>query len=587
MKLDKRLLHETGSIQQYLGLTIGIGGLGGVLIILQAFCLTQIIDNVFLAGRNLNTVALFLVGWLALSVARAGLNWFSEITANRAAGQVKKQLRQRLFQHLFRLEPAYSQTERSGELSNTTIDGIESLDAYFSQYLPQMFIAALVPALMLAVVAWNDWLSGLILLLTAPILVIFMILIGKLAQAKTQRQWQTLSLLSAHFLDVLQGLTTLKLFGRSQKQIEIVERVSERFRQITLEVLRIAFLSALVMEFGATISVAIVAVEIGFRLLYSQIEFQTAFFVLLLAPEFYLPLRALGARFHASMAGGEAAQRVYEILDTKPETKTLEPPAPATTTITNFKASGSIINSIPNLTNSSIYFENVSCTYAKDTRPALENISFSIEPNQKVALVGPSGSGKSTIASLLLRFVEPSAGQIRIGGQALASFELATWRNQIAWVPQRPYLFNATVADNIRLGQPNTSLPQMIAAAQAAHAHEFIIALPQAYNTIIGERGTRLSGGQAQRLSLARAFLKDAPLLILDEATSNLDPATQALVVASLERFMLDRSVLMIAHRLETIGNADKIITLSHGQLVPKQAWEFDKFNQLATSKLN
>jgi ATP-binding cassette subfamily C protein CydCD len=536
-------------------LTIGAGLLAGALAVGQAGCLSRTVSLVFLQARSLGEVQPLLLGLLVLGLARAGLTWGSEVTAQRVAAHVKTRLREQLVAHLLELGPIYTSGERcnrgdySGELVTTLTEGIEALDAYFSQYLPQLALAALVPLTILVFVFPLDLLSGLVLLLTAPLIPLFMALIGSLAEALSRRQWETLGRLGAHFLDVLQGLTTLKLFGQSRAQAHIIACITNQHRQATMGVLRVAFLSALVLEWVATLSTAVVAVQLGLRLLYGAVSFEQAFFVLILAPEFYLPLRTLGARFHARTAALTAAQRVFQIANRQSQ-------------IANRKFQ------IPNLTPLIIRFEEVGYTYSEEEHPALSGVSFTIEPGQRVALVGPSGGGKSTAANLLLRFIEPGRGRITVNGTPLGDVPGDAWRKLVAWVPQQPYLFNATVVDNIRLARPGAGLDEVTQAARLAHAHEFIQALPQGYDTPIGEHGARLSGGQAQRLALARAFLKDAPLLVLDEATSSLDPEHEAAIQYSVERLMQGRSVLVIAHRLVTVHRADRIVVLEKGKVV-------------------
>lgn len=556
MKFDTRLLQASGTLRGYLVVTVGLSLLAGALTIAQAYVLSRIIDAVFLGGQGLAAVQGGVLSLAAVTGGRAVLAWGSDVAAGRAAGRAKRTLRDRLVAHLLALGPQWTRGERSGELSTAVTEGIESLDAYFSQYLPQLFLVLLVPLLIMASVFSVDLLSGVVLLVTAPLLPIFMILVGKLAEAQTARQWRVLSQLSAHFLDVLQGLTTLKLFGRSGLQRATIRRISERYRDATMGVLRVAFLSALVLEIGATISTAIIAVEIGLRLLYGQIAFAPALFVLLLAPEFYMPFRALGARFHAAMGGGVAAGRLFAILD-------LPVPAPAPAPV------------LPDLATVPIRFDAVSYAYAPRPGapvaappPALDALTFTLAPGERMALVGPSGAGKSTVAGLLLRFLEPTAGQVWVGAQPLAAIPAAAWRTQVAWVPQHPYLFHGTVAENIRLGRPQATWAEVARAAEVAHAAAFIAALPQGYDTMIGERGARLSAGQAQRIGLARAFLKNAPLLILDEATAHLDPEHESLIMEAMARLMEGRSVLLIAHRLGTAARADRVLVLDGGRLV-------------------
>jgi ATP-binding cassette subfamily C protein CydD len=552
MKLDRRLLGQAQAARRDLALTIGLGTLAGVVVVGQAWLLSRVVSGVFLEGQSLAQVGALLFALLVLSLVRAALAWGSEVTAHRVAGQVKRDLQSRLAAHLLALGPAYARGERSGELTNTAVEGVEALDAYLSQYLPQLALAALVPLTVLIFVTPLDWVSGLVLLLTAPLIPIFMVLIGNAADALTRRQWTSLSRMSAHFLDVLQGLATLKLLGRSREQFRTIAAISDQFRQATMGVLRVAFLSALVLEMVSTISTAVVAVQIGLRLLYGHLSFEQGFFVLLLAPEFYLPLRMLGTRFHAGMAGVAAAQRIFEVLQ-----------VPAPVPPTRGKVAGEDLPS-----RLDIQFSDVHYAYEDGRRPALRGLSFHIDHGEKVALVGPSGAGKSTVAYLLLRFLEPDRGAIAVGGRPLPDLAPPLWRERVAWVPQDPYLFHGTVAENMRMARPAASPDEVAWAARQAHAEAFIEALPQGYDTVIGERGARLSGGEAQRLALARAFLKDAPLLILDEATANLDPEIEDLVRGAMERLLRGRTALIIAHRLTTVRRADRILAMAEGRIV-------------------
>jgi ATP-binding cassette subfamily C protein CydD len=550
MNIDKRLLRQMRASRAALALTVLIGLAGGLALVLQARTLSAVISRVFLGGQTLPGVAPLLLLMLLLVGLRAVLTWAGETAAYHVAGQVKTDLRERLYAHLLALGPAYTRGERSGELVNTALEGVEALDAYFGQYLPQLCLAGLVPLSILILVFPRDFVSGLVLLLTAPLIPVFMLLIGSLASVLTRRQYGALSRMSAHFLDVLQGLTTLKVFGRSRAQIAIIGQISDQFRRTTLDVLRVAFLSALVLEMVATLSTAIIAVEIGLRLLAGQLEFEQAFFVLILAPEFYLPLRLLGTRFHVGVAGVTAAQRIFEVLET---------PVP----------DGGLARELPgDVRQADIRFEQVRFAYAPGARPALDGVTFSIPAGQRTALVGPSGAGKSTVIQLLLRFSILESGQILIGGRRLGDWAAEGWRAQIAWVSQNPYLFNAPVEANIRLARPDASADEVLRAAQAAHAHEFITALPGGYATLVGERGARLSGGQAQRIALARAFLREAPVLIFDEATANLDPENERLIGEALDRLSLGRTTLIIAHRLNTVYRADQIIVLDGGRVV-------------------
>ncbi|HHV65424.1 MAG TPA: thiol reductant ABC exporter subunit CydD [Peptococcaceae bacterium] len=632
--LDKRLLQEARRTRCFLWLTIILGLFSACFIVLQAGLLARIINRVFLEGQGLAEVKIMLGLLLAVFLGRAVVTWLSEVFSHKTAAGIKEDLRQRLLSHLFTLGPNKIKDESTGELVNSLVEGVETLEAYFARYLPQLALAALVPLFILGFVFPLDLLSGGIMLLTAPLIPLFMILIGKWADSLSRKQWQSLSRMSAHFLDVLQGITTLKLFGRSRAQLEVIARVSDRFRETTLGVLRVAFLSALALELLSTLSTALVAVGLGLRLVYGRILFEEAIFILLLAPEFYLPLRLLGTQFHAGMAGVSAAERIYAILEsdnkqetnreqeineeekinkvkrTKKETKieqdTDKIQATDNKQDTNkekhyikrelsqeqFKELKVMENGLSGLRlkcaeNSFLLMENVYYAYDRRQGEVLKGVSFKFSVGERVALVGESGAGKSTVAGLLMGFIKPDLGKIVCSSQgALLCLDsphpnnegqgeqwssgsvLTKWRENIALVPQHAHLFSGTVADNILLGRTDASREEVVAAAKLAGAHDFISRLAQGYDTPVGEGGTNLSGGQVQRLALARAFLKEAPFLILDEATSGLEEAGEARIQEALEYLRPARGVLIIAHRLALAAQADRILVLSEGRIV-------------------
>jgi ATP-binding cassette subfamily C protein CydD len=544
--LDQRLLGEARMAPAALAASLGSNALLSIGIILQGLLLSHIISRVFQKGEELGQVVTLLWSLFAVVVLRALVSYFSSAASARLAIQVKSEMRRQLVSHLYALGPARSREERSGDLVLSATEGIEKLDGYFRDYLPGLFTAAFLPLMILVVVLPLDLLTFAVLLITAPLIPFFMALIGMAAGALAKRQFMEMRHLGAHFLDVMQGLTTLKLFNRSQYQVETIRRITGQFREATMRVLRVAFLSAFTLEMLATLSVAIVAVEIGVRLLNGGIGFEQALFLLIIAPECYLPLRALSAKFHNATEGKAAAERLFDVLDVSQKEALPE-------------------KSMPIPRKMLIRFENVSLAYENGARPTLRDVSFEIQPGQRVALVGASGNGKTTIAALLLRFIQPNAGRITIDDSDLSDIPVEQWRERIAWVSQSPYLFNTTIAENIRFSRPDASEAQIIAAAQAACADDFITRLPDGYQTLCGERGLRLSGGQVQRIALARALLRDAPLLILDEPTSQLDPESEAEIIHALDELPSDRTVLLITHRLSMAVEADQIILIDRG----------------------
>ena len=468
---------------------------------------------------------------------------------------MKSQLRRRLTGHVLKLGPFWLTRHRSGEVTTLATRGLDGLDAYFARYLPQLVLACVVPFAVLIRVGLADWLSGLIIGLTLPLIPLFAILVGLHTKAVTQRQWRLLARLGGHFLDVVEGLPTLKLFGRGQPQAEVIGTITDEYRTVTMASLRIAFLSGFVLELTAALATALVAVEVGLRLLAGHMSYQTALLVLLLTPEAYLPLRAVGAQFHASTEGAAAARDVFEILDT-PAPAEAEP-GPQSAPAARWPV---------DLSKDTISLSEVTLSYPGRDRDALSGVSLSIRPGDRIMLAGPSGAGKSSLLALLLRFAQPSSGRIEVGGVDLACVPLDEWRAQIAWVPQHPYLFAASVADNIALGQPSASLGAIQKAARAAGAAEFAEDLPQGYATMVGERGLRLSSGQRQQIALARAFLRNAPLLLLDEPAAHLDAASAARLDAALGTLTAGRTVIQVSHAPSHAGTG-RVLTLDHGGL--------------------
>jgi ATP-binding cassette, subfamily C, bacterial CydD len=548
--MNRELLRQVRSARVSLGVTVALGLLAAAATIAQLVLLSKVVERVFLGGQDLMEVRDLLVLLLGASFLRSGLLWAREVSAQRGAVRVKTELRERLFAHVLRLGPSYTRGERTGELTTTATEGIEKLDAYFGRYLPQTFLSVLVPLMIAGYVLVLDPSSAVLLLVTGPVIPLLMVLVGSYAEEHTRRQWNALSRMGASFLDALQGLTTLKVFGRSAEESEKVAAASEEFRARTMKVLRYAFLSGFVLEFMTAAAIGLVAATLGVRVISGNMPFEAAFLVLLLAPEFYKPLRELGVHRHAGMEGSAAAERIFEILST---------PVPV--------RQGSATQE-PITDGIAIAFSGVGYTYPASDHAALSDLTLTLEAGTRTALVGRSGAGKSTLVNLLMRFVDPDSGTISANGAEITSLPAKTWREYVALVPQRPHLFYGSVLENISLARPEASREEVEMAAELAGAAEFIQRLPDGYSTQIGERGARLSGGEAQRIAIARAFLKDAPVLVLDEPTSSLDPESERLIQSTLDRLARDRTVLVIAHRLNTVYEADTIAVLDDGRLV-------------------
>ena len=460
-------------------------------------------------------------------------------------------MRRRLAAQVLRLGPAWLGGQRAARSPPLATRGLDGLDPYFARYLPQLALACLVPLAVVVRVALADWISALIIVVTLPLIPVFTVLVGLPARARARRQWLLLARLGGHFLDVVEGLTTLKVFGRARAQAEVIGRVTDEHRTATMSVLRVAFLSALVLELTAALATALVAVEVGLRLLGGRIGYETALVVLLLTPEAFLPLRALALHFHASMEGMAAAGRVCDLLE-------IPPPR---------AAAGSGVSAGVDLRRQDVTLDAVCLAYPGRDRPALDGVSLTIAPGERILVTGPSGAGKSSLLALLLRFTEPSGGRIEAGGVPLSSIATPAWRRQVAWVPQHPVLMPGTVAANIALGQAGAGRDAIASAAGLAGADGFIRALPDGYDTPLGERGLRLSAGQRQRIAIARAFLRDAPLLLLDEPVAHLDPVTAAQILDAVERLMAGRTVMLVSHGMRWRGGADRTLTLDGGRV--------------------
>lgn len=559
---------------------------GAVVILVQAELLARLLADGVLDGPSVGSVA-GLLGLLASVFAvRAGLSWAQQALAQRAAASVKASLRRKVLRRTQELGPGWLSGQHTGGLTTTLGRGLDSLDPWFTGYFPQLFVAAVVPLAVLVRIAVADLASAVIIVVTLPLIPIFGILVGLSTKRATERQWRALERLGGHFLDVVAGLPTLRAFGRARSQAQQVRRIADEHRSATMRTLRIAFLSALVLELVATLSVALVAVPVGLRTLDGGLGLETALLVLLLAPEAYLPLRALGSQFHASTEGLAVAERCFSVLDeargpagslrrlaTPNGVQTARPSfTPAPGSGRSARGGVGLVSEVAVAVAAALVrFEDVTVRYAGRDEAALDGVSLDVAVGERVALVGPSGAGKSTLLNVLLGLVPVTSGRVFVGDVELASADVEQWRGELAWVPQRPHLFARTVAENIRLGRPDAGDDEVVRAARLAHADEFIAELARGYDTPLGERGAGLSSGQRQRIALARAFLRDAPLLVLDEPTAGLDAGSEAAVVEATARLMAGRTVLVVAHRPAMVLDADRVVTLDHGRIVGPQ----------------
>lgn len=544
------LKAESGAVRRPVARAITVESIGGGLLIAQAAVLAHVANGVIFGEAALADVMPWLGGFLLLIGARAVLAYAAERARFAAAATIKTAVRERLLQRIEALGVVWQRRMAGGDLVETLTEGVEKLEAYYGRYLSQTAVAVLLPIAILAVITPIDWLSALVLLTTAPLIPVFMIFIGKGAEKLNQRQWRRLGLLSGHFLDALRGLTTLRIFNLGAREARLIERLSDDYRRSTMAVLRVAFLSSLVLEFLATVSIALVAVLIGFRLMWGQLGFEAGFLVLLLAPEFYLPLRNMGSVYHARMEAVAATERMVEIFDTpalawrgtRRDVFTERPPHVTLTGLTY--------------------------SYPGNDTAALADIDLTIAPGETLAIVGASGAGKSTLALALLGLIQADRGELRIDDVPLTDIAIDAWQARLAWVPQQPRLFLGSVRDNLLLGDAGANDSALWVALERAQARDFVAAMPQGLDTPVGERGLRLSGGQAQRLAIARAFVRDARFVVVDEISAHLDAENERRLVAALKALGRGRTMVLVAHRLASVAHADRIVVMDGGRIV-------------------
>lgn len=545
LKAQKK--HAHGKLSK----AIALGSVNGLLMIMQTAILAYLIDLVIFSSEESKAYTLTQISVLLVGVifVRAALGYFSECYSRRGAMLIKANIRSRLLYRLFQLGPAYSQTKGSAKLASLLNQGIDSLEDYFAGYLPVIAYCAVIPIAILIAVFPIDWQSGLILLFTAPIVPFFMILIGHKAQRLNQEHWAKLQRMSSHFLDIIQGLTQLKIFNASRREIAAVKKISDDYGDETMSILKIAFLSSFVLEFLASISIALVAVVLGFRLYYGDVDYVFALWVLLLAPEFYLPFRQLGTQYHAKMAGVTAAEDLVDVLSQSQSQSQLQQ---NNTTVFNSPFT--------------IEIKNVDFAYPQRAN-ALTDINTFFSAQGLYAIIGDSGSGKSTLIDMILGFIQPSAGQININDVPLTATNRDAWLQHCGWIAQQAEVFQGSLAFNVALSEAYDNDLVVEALAKAGLA-EHLTSLKNGIETQIGEFGVGLSGGQVQRLALARVFYHQPDVLILDEPTSHLDKQTEQIITDSINAYAKSHLVIVIAHRLHTVINAKNIIVLEQGKII-------------------
>lgn len=546
--LDPRLLRHARATAVYVLATAGLGLIQAMLVIAQAGLLAYAISEAFLGGADLADLRPTL-GWLAaVVVARSLLVWVQESAAYRASAAVKSTLREQVVDAAARRGPAWLSAQRTGELTTLATRGVDALDGYFAKYLPQLVMAVIVPVAILARIVTEDLVATITIMLTLPLIPVFMVLVGRTTEARTARQWNSLTRLGHHFLDVVAGLPTLKVFGRAKAQVRSIRTVTDEYRRASMSTLRIAFLSALVLELLATLSVALVAVGIGLRLVEGSMDFETGLLVLILAPEAYLPLRMVGVHYHASAEGMAAADEAIDVIEAGEDHDVGDRPLGRLTMLR---------------------VRDLSVTHPGRELPAVSGADLELHPGEVVCLAGPSGSGKSSVVAAIMGFVPVAAGVMTLSDRDglsvdMTDVDLSAWRAQVGWTPQRPHLFSASLRDNLLIADPRATDDALHGALHAAAADDVLADLPGGLDAQVGDGGVGLSAGQRRRVALARALVRDPSVLVLDEPTADLDRVTEQQVLATLRaRAAGGTAVLVVAHRPELLRWADRVVTIA------------------------
>jgi len=544
---DRWLIAEARNVRWLLLTVVALSAGIGLLVVSQARLLSEACQRVVMQGQAVSSVVTLALLLLLLAFCRSFLSYALEVNAAAAAARIKQSVRSRLYRRLQILGPAGRAGCENGSLTEIVTKGVDELEPYFTRFLPQLIVAALLPLMFLVVVLPSEWRSGLVLLISAPFIPLFMILIGKGSESIHRRQWGRLSLMAGYLLDRIQGLPDLIIFGAAKKEADTVARVSEEYRSATMAVLRLAFLSAFALEFFATVGTAVVAVIIGFRLLWGVLTLQEGLFVLLMAPEFYLPLRNLGLSYHARLQGAAAAEQIVPLL--------------ARALPEGYGGSVLLDDDPP-----AIRLENVTFRYGSE-RGGVAGVDLELPAGSVTALAGASGAGKSTLARLVIGLVRPERGRVLVNGLDLTEVSPESWRSRLAWVSQTPYFSAGTIRENLLLGRPDAGEDEIRAALAAAVADGFVRKLPLGLDTVLGDRGAGLSGGELKRLALARAYICRATMIVLDEPTAGLDPDNELLVCQALAGISRGRTVLVISHRELTLQHVDMVAELVDGRV--------------------
>jgi ATP-binding cassette subfamily C protein CydD len=545
--MDKAAVFLYKGIKSVLAILSILTAFQGVFIIIQAYFLADAISSLF-RGDLFRTVIIKLAVFFLALVVRQLCTLLKKKIAYHFAAKTSKEFRKSLLQKLFQLGPRFVKEEGSGQTVTLVMEGTMRFRHYLELFFPKMINVAVLPAMICLFVFFENIRSAVILILTFPIVIIFMILLGVAAESKAESQYESYHLLSNHFVDSLRGLETLKYLGLSRQHISKIVSVSESYRRATMATLRIAFLSSLALDFFTMLSIATVAVFLGMGLINGAIDLHPALTILILAPEYFLPIREVGADYHATLDGKNAGKKIQEILDKELSLHKQEA-IPEWNATSTFSVKGMKVE------------------FTDNNIMGLNEIEFSVLGCKKIGIIGASGSGKSTLVDSFSGFLTPSSGEFIVNGKKLTSLAQEDWQRQLTYFPQHPYLFNDSVINNIRFYYPEATLEEVEAALMKVGLRQVIDSLPQGLETIIGDGGRALSGGQEQRIALARAYLGNRPVMILDEPTAHLDIETEAELKETMLELFTDKLVFFATHRLHWMHEMDQIIVLDHGEI--------------------